>query len=1057
LGTKTSYTYDQYDNVIETLHQFLENGSWISYSKSMNVYYPNTTLNILALPAEQYTYSCSSGGTCSALQAANYIYYDGKNDYTIPPVKGSVTRARTWIDGSNYAQSDFTYDGYGNQTSATSYTGYGTLTSSPDSGTAQTTTTTYESTLHLFPATTTNAMGHVTTLAYNYTFSSPSAMTDPNGAVTSVTYDTFGRINALYRPLDALPAIAITYADAYPFTTTLTQHVDMIGSTQKYYTVTRKYDGMGRQKQMISGGTITDTLYVSPNETWSSTPYQGSETKYYTKATTDVLGRTKTITAPDNTTTTYAYDDQQTQVTDALGHITTTNTDLRGRTTSVQPPAGPSVNFTYDDMDRLLTSTRGGAVVTFGYDQSGRKISMDDPDLGVWSYSYNALGNMLTQTDARSCTLTMTYDVLNRPTGKASSGTGCGTQVNASYAYDQGTYGIGRRTSMADDSGSTTWTYDLRGRMTSESKTIGAQNFLTSTSYNFADMPTSMVYPDGEGVNFEYNDQKLFEQLWNMQGNYAQDTEYDPAGRMTSRVLGNGLTQKYKYFAWNTQGGRLDKMVIGSGAWNDTAFTFANTLQKMTYTYDNVGNIQTIVDPLANETQTFTYDNLDRLTNANVTNGPAPYSESYGYDPATGSISNKSGVTYTYDVNHKHAVASLSNGNTYAYDANGNMITRHVANGLDTGDYTFNYNAENQLVEVIKNNVSIAAFTYDGDGKRVKSESDGETTLFVGAHYEKIVGGAETKYYFAGAERVAVRKAGVLTYLAGDHLGSASLVTDANGALITKTLYKAWGEVRYATPTTTLSTRYTYTGQYSYISDDATDMGNNGFGLMYYNARWYDPYINHFAQADTIVPGAGSSQAWDRYAYTMNNPLRYIDPSGHEPVCVYIENGECGEYQDPEVEVQALIDQENYQAAIATAIFLYAIDVNGATLLVGGTYADGETKLNKYTGEITVNIGKTSFEEGSAVLVSTLIHESVHVTQLQEGRKSDTDPGYALNEVEAYDTEIAVAKRLGLNLTPDQKNEVEKTRQTEFALLTPVFQTMVNNGHYYQYGIWMSQ
>jgi RHS repeat-associated protein len=79
---------------------------------------------------------------------------------------------------------------------------------------------------------------------------------------------------------------------------------------------------------------------------------------------------------------------------------------------------------------------------------------------------------------------------------------------------------------------------------------------------------------------------------------------------------------------------------------------------------------------------------------------------------------------------------------------------------------------------------------------------------------------------------------------------------------------------------------YTYTGQYSYISDAATDLGANAsFGLMFYNARWYDPVLGRFTSADSIIPGAGSSQAWDRYAYSMNNVLRYIDPNGHKPHC----------------------------------------------------------------------------------------------------------------------------------------------------------------------------
>jgi RHS repeat-associated protein len=67
------------------------------------------------------------------------------------------------------------------------------------------------------------------------------------------------------------------------------------------------------------------------------------------------------------------------------------------------------------------------------------------------------------------------------------------------------------------------------------------------------------------------------------------------------------------------------------------------------------------------------------------------------------------------------------------------------------------------------------------------------------------------------------------------------------------------------------------------MDDEATDLGAAGFGLMYYNARWYDPYLNHFTQPDSIVPLASQgTQAWDRYAYANNNPLRYTDLSGHK-------------------------------------------------------------------------------------------------------------------------------------------------------------------------------
>lgn len=93
-------------------------------------------------------------------------------------------------------------------------------------------------------------------------------------------------------------------------------------------------------------------------------------------------------------------------------------------------------------------------------------------------------------------------------------------------------------------------------------------------------------------------------------------------------------------------------------------------------------------------------------------------------------------------------------------------------------------------------------------------------------------------------------------------------MTNASGQVISETKYKAWGEACQATGTS--PTNYTYTGQYSYTAD---------FGLMFYNARWYDPALGRFAQADTIVPGG--VQGLDRYAYVNNSPMNYVDPSGH--------------------------------------------------------------------------------------------------------------------------------------------------------------------------------
>jgi RHS repeat-associated protein len=125
-----------------------------------------------------------------------------------------------------------------------------------------------------------------------------------------------------------------------------------------------------------------------------------------------------------------------------------------------------------------------------------------------------------------------------------------------------------------------------------------------------------------------------------------------------------------------------------------------------------------------------------------------------------------------------------------------------------------------------------------------------------------------------------MRSNGTLYFLLGDHLGSTSLVTLANGVVASETRYKPWGEARYSSAYT--PTNYTFTGQYSYASD---------FGLMLHNARWYDPYLSRFAQADTITPGG--VQGLDRYAYVNNSPIRYTDPSGHRSCDDEDENGNC--------------------------------------------------------------------------------------------------------------------------------------------------------------------
>jgi RHS repeat-associated protein len=298
------------------------------------------------------------------------------------------------------------------------------------------------------------------------------------------------------------------------------------------------------------------------------------------------------------------------------------------------------------------------------------------------------------------------------------------------------------------------------------------------------------------------------------------------------------------------------------------------------------------------QVQGFSHDSLNRLTSAYAEGGSGgTYASSsspqlYTYD-SQGRLDEKAGVslayaatptgtchtTSTYPNRNATIPHAVSSADTYdfTYDCSGNMVTRESI----LGTQTLVYDAENHLVEVIIGSTTLAEFTYDGDGARVMTiiydGNDTITTRYYGNYLEYIEtysGGVTVsnsiKYYYTGATRIAMRtNDSPVQYLLSDHLGSTSLVVSTSGTIVAQNRYMPWGEVRYSSGT--MPTDYTYTGQ-----KNAPEIG-----LMFYNARWYDPAIAHFTQADSLIPGAGSPQAWDRYAYVLNNPLIYTDPSGH--------------------------------------------------------------------------------------------------------------------------------------------------------------------------------
>jgi RHS repeat-associated protein len=127
-----------------------------------------------------------------------------------------------------------------------------------------------------------------------------------------------------------------------------------------------------------------------------------------------------------------------------------------------------------------------------------------------------------------------------------------------------------------------------------------------------------------------------------------------------------------------------------------------------------------------------------------------------------------------------------------------------------------------------------------------------------------------TKYYYFNGQRVAMRGSDeAVTWIHGDHLGSTSLTMDEGGQVVGRQLYAPFGEVRWASGA--LGTDFGFTGQRA----DAFA------GLVHMGARWYNPLVGRWVSADTIVPEPGNPQDFNRYAYSRNNPLRFVDASGH--------------------------------------------------------------------------------------------------------------------------------------------------------------------------------
>ncbi len=176
-----------------------------------------------------------------------------------------------------------------------------------------------------------------------------------------------------------------------------------------------------------------------------------------------------------------------------------------------------------------------------------------------------------------------------------------------------------------------------------------------------------------------------------------------------------------------------------------------------------------------------------------------------------------------------------------------------------------------------------------------------------------------TSYYQLGGEMVALRRNGEVVFLGTDHLGSTVGTFNATTSNSESFRYYPFGQQRGPVPGVT---DHTYTGQ---IADSST-------GLMFYNARYYDPTLGRFISPDTIVPDFTNPQDLNRYSYVRNNPVNLTDPSGH---CPPNRAGLCGLGEIPEDE----IGQSQYTADLQ-AYYQFQLEQERLRSRGGGSAGD---------------------------------------------------------------------------------------------------------------------
>ncbi|MBI2987006.1 MAG: IPT/TIG domain-containing protein [Deltaproteobacteria bacterium] len=416
---------------------------------------------------------------------------------------------------------------------------------------------------------------------------------------------------------------------------------------------------------------------------------------------------------------------------DRNGNTITLTRDTQGRVTQITEPSGRQLTLFYTGTNLRIDRIQDpiGRAILYGYDASGRLITVTDATGGITRYTYDGSNRMVTITDPRNITfLTNEYDAAGRVIRQTQADGGMWT-----FTYTASGNFI-TQTTVADPRGnSTTYRFNSSGFLISQTNALGqttsferqtGTNLLLSTSdsigrvasfaYDANGNVTTITDPAGNVRGFEY--EPTFNKLTKITDPLGHVTtfEYDAKGNLTATVDPTGARTT---IAYNEFGQPLS-----------TTDPLGNST---TFTYDSNGNLAVIADPLGNTTQR-AYDLVSRLIEQTDPRGRSARFSYDGLNRIAQVIDALNGVTsFSYDGNGNLLMVTDARGHTIAhtYDSIDRLATR--ADPLGRLE-TYQYDRAGNLIHATDRKQQVTTLTYDALDRRISTGyADGTTTRFV--------------------------------------------------------------------------------------------------------------------------------------------------------------------------------------------------------------------------------------------------------------------------------------------------------------------------------------